>query len=188
VRSALAALLGVLLLAGCTANRDAVDNGSAENRYVAGNGTSETFAPADRVAAPAVKGTLLDGKSFDLASLRGKVVVINYWASWCAPCRLEAPELSKVYAATKSDGVAFVGVNIHDERDKALAFEESFSVDYPSLFDPPGRIALKFRTVPPNTIPATIVIDRDGRIAAVFRKGVLREELQPVVRKLAAES
>jgi len=188
VRSAVAVLLGVLLLSGCTASRDAVDTGPAQNRYVAGNGDSETFKPSDRVAAPKVTGTLLDGTSFDLHKLHGKVVVINYWASWCAPCRLEAPELAKVRAATRSDGVEFVGVNIHDEKDKALAFEDSFGVDYPSLFDPPGRIALKFRAVPPNTIPATIVIDRDGRIAAVFRKGVLREELQPVVRKIAAES
>jgi peroxiredoxin len=188
VRSALAALLGVLLLSGCTASRDAVDSGPAENRYVAGNGNSETFAPSDRPKAPEVTGTLLDGTSFDLATLRGKVVVINYWASWCAPCRLETPELKKVHAATKADGVEFVGVNIHDVKVKALAFEKSFGIDYRSLFDPPGRIALKFRSVPPNTIPATIVIDRDGRIAAVFRKGVLREELLPVVRGIAAES
>ncbi len=181
-------LIIALALTACGTGRDAVDTGPGKNRYVAGAGSSQVFAPGDRAAAPSVTGTLLDGGEFDLADHRGVVVVINYWASWCAPCRLEAPELVKVAAAFKDRKVSFVGVNIRDEKDKALAYEESFSVTYPSLFDPAGRIALKFREVPPNTIPATIVIDREGRVAAVFRKAVLREELQPVLEKIATET
>ncbi|HEX2418530.1 MAG TPA: TlpA family protein disulfide reductase, partial [Micromonosporaceae bacterium] len=69
-----------------------------------------------------------------------------------------------------------------------LAFEESFAVPYPSVFDPAGRTALGFREVPPNAIPATIVIDRKGRVAAVFRKALLRDDLEPVVRQIAAET
>ncbi len=181
-------LLGVLLVSGCTADQDAANSGTSnENRYVAGSGTTEVFKPADRGKAPKVTGTLLDGDSYRLASMRGKVVVINYWASWCAPCRLEAPELVKVARATKSDGVAFLGVNIRDEKDKAIAFEESFGVTYPSLFDPAGRVALQFREVPPNTIPATIVVDRKGRVAAVFREAVLADDLRPVVGDIAKE-
>lgn len=114
-------------------------------------------------------------------------MVINFWASWCAPCRLEAPELEATYQATKQLGVEFVGVAIRDERYKAKAFHDSFGITYPSVFDPPGKVALAFREVPPNTIPATTVIDRKGRIAAVFRKAVSQDELAPVIRKVAAE-
>ncbi|MGH3646769.1 MAG: TlpA family protein disulfide reductase, partial [Micromonosporaceae bacterium] len=145
MRSVLLLLAAALALTACGSRGDAAHNGPAENRYVAGDGTSQVFQPGDRSAAPAVIGTLLDGGSFDLEQHRDHVVVINYWASWCAPCRLEAPELEQVYGKTKADGVVFVGVNIRDEKDKALAYEESFSVSYPSLFDPAGRIALKFR-------------------------------------------
>lgn len=198
-RATIVVLLGGLLLSGCGSNPNSADPGAADagtvdsggagrNRFVAGDGTTERFPAASRVSAPKVTGELLDGGSFDLKTHRGKVVVINFWASWCAPCRLETPELAKVYQATRAEGVEFVGVNIRDEKDKALAFEDSFSVPYPSLFDPAGRIALGFRDVPPNAIPATIVVDRHGRIAAVFRKALLREELEPVVRDLAAET
>ena len=73
------------------------------------------------------------------------------------------------------------------ERYKALAFEEN-RVDYPSIFDPTGRISLSFEQVPPNTVPATIVIDREGRIAAVIRKAVLQEELDAIVAEVVGEA
>ncbi len=183
------ALVGALLVSGCSSDGAAVDaNGNGQNRYVAGKGSSQTFSPATRTAAPKITGTMLDGDSFRLSQLRGDVVVLNFWASWCAPCRLEAPELEKTYQKNKSDGVRFVGVNIRDDKDKARAFEKSFGVTYPSLHDAPGKIAISFRDVPPSTIPATIVIDRKGRIAAVFREAVLHAELNRVVRDVATEA
>ena len=187
VRLTVAALLGALLLSGCSGEPDTVDAASNENRYVAGDGASQVFEPGKRAAAPAVTGTLLDGERFALRKLRGSVVVLNFWASWCAPCRLEAPELQRAYQKTREDGVAFYGVSIRDDKDKARAFDESFNITYPSLYDPPGRTAILFRQVPPNTIPATIVIDRKGRVAAVFRKAVLYEDLYPVLKRVAAE-
>jgi thiol-disulfide isomerase/thioredoxin len=189
VAATIAALLGVLLVTGCASSRDAVDAGAAgRNRFVAGSGTVERFPSADRVAAPRLAGTLLDGTAYDLRRQRGTVVVVNFWASWCAPCRLETPELVKVHRTTAPDGVAFLGINIRDDKDKALAFEDSFAVPYPSLFDPPGRTTLGFSRVSPNSIPATIVIDRQGRVAAVFRKAVFVKDLEPVVREIAAET
>ncbi|MQA27138.1 MAG: redoxin domain-containing protein [Micromonosporaceae bacterium] len=185
-RVAVAAVAGALLLAGCASERSAPE-GANPNRYVAADGASQVFPADSRTAAPAVKGELLDGGRFELRKLRGTVVVLNFWASWCAPCRLEAPELQQVHTKTKADGVEFVGVNIRDDKDKALAFDDSFGIAYPSLYDPPGRTAIQFRQVPPNTIPATIVIDREGRVAAVFRKAVLYDELHPMVAKIAAE-
>jgi thiol-disulfide isomerase/thioredoxin len=162
------------LVAGCSSSASGV-------------GQSAFFEVTKRHAAPRLTGELLDGGTFDLTQRRGEVVVVNFWASWCGPCRAEVAELVSVADATRSKGVSFVGVDVRDERDKARAFVTGHSVAYPSLFDPAGRAALDFSDVPPNTTPATLVIDRQGRIAAVFRKALLREELAPVVEKVAAE-
>ena len=182
-----ALLAGVLAaatvpVAGC-AGRAA----SADNQGTAGAGTVQTFLGDGRKAAPAVSGELLDGTRFELGSLRGSVIVVNFWGSWCAPCRAEAPELEATYQKTKSLNVAFVGVDIRDGRDAATAFMAAFRLTYRSLFDPAGRIVLAFRDVPPNVVPATILIDRQYRVAAVFRQRVTQRELEAAVRALATE-
>ncbi len=188
-RSWLAGLVAVLVFAGgCSAGSDSVDQqAGGENRYVAGDGTVSRYSVGKRPAAPQVSGSLLDGKKFDLAKYRGKVVVFNFWGEWCAPCRAEAHNLEQVYTATKDSGVRFIGVNVRDSRDRAKAFEHSYGITYPSIFDPDGRVALTFRKTPPNSIPSTIVIDRKGRVAAVFRKALLTEDLQPVVEQVTKE-
>jgi thiol-disulfide isomerase/thioredoxin len=148
---------------------------------------SRKISVSDRVAAPAMRGDFMDtGGSFDLTQHKGQVVVINFWASYCAPCRTEAPELEKVYAATRSEGVTFVGVNVHDQRDPAKAFLADIKPTYGSIFDPSAALALDF-AVPPNSIPATLVIDRKGRIAAVLRSQIDQQLLEPIVRELLAE-
>jgi thiol-disulfide isomerase/thioredoxin len=172
-------LLLLLGLAGCS---------SAEASGAGSVGQSKVYAAADRRPAPAVQGDLLDGGTYDLAAHRGEVVVVNFWASWCGPCRREAAELDAVAGTTKGDRVGFLGVDIHDERDKAKAFVTGHPTGYPSLFDPEGKVALGFTDVPPNTIPATLIVDRRGRVAAVFRTALSRAALEPVVRQIAAES
>lgn len=187
-RRLLAALgAAVVLVSGCTGS-DAVDQ-RAETRtgQVADDGRSTVYARGDRPAAPTVAGEILDGRRLDLADLRGTVVVLNFWGSWCAPCRAEADDLQGVYDATRATGVEFVGVNVKDSRDKAEAFERRYRIGYPSLFDDQGRVALRFRDTPPSRVPATILLDRAGRVAAVYRTPLLREDLLPVVRRLAAE-
>ncbi|GAA3778919.1 TlpA disulfide reductase family protein [Plantactinospora mayteni] len=143
-------------------------------------------APEHRPAAPPVSGELLTGGAYDLAQERGQVVVVNFWGSWCAPCRAEADDLEATYQATKDRGVRFLGINIQDGRDKAKAFEAAYKVSYPSLFDPPSRVALAF-DIPPNSIPATIVLDRENRIAVVIRAGITRDRLEPIVSRVADE-
>jgi thiol-disulfide isomerase/thioredoxin len=147
---------------------------------------SRKIAVADRVAAPAVRGELMSGGQFDLSQHKGEVVVVNFWASYCPPCRTEAPELEKVLAATRDQGVTFVGINVHDQRDPANAYLSDTKPTYGSIFDPSAKLALDF-DVPPNSIPATLVIDKDGRIAAVMRSEVDQALLEPVVRDLLAE-
>lgn len=129
-------------------------------------------------------GELLEGTSFDLADWHGQVVVSNWWGSWCAPCRAEADDLREVYEAT---GVEFLGVSVRDGRDAARSFHDAFDHAWPSLFDPGGQIAMNFRQVPPTVVPTTVVLDRDHRVAAAFRKRVYRHELEDAVRELATK-
>jgi len=143
------------------------------------------FSRSDRPAAPAISGDLLGGGSYDLAGKQGKVVVINFWGSWCAPCRAEADDLEAVHKDRPE--VEFLGINIRDERDKAIAFASERS-SYPSIFDPPGRLALKFEDVPPNTIPATIIVDKQGKIAIVIRKAILKDDLALMVAEVTGET
>jgi thiol-disulfide isomerase/thioredoxin len=171
--------LAVVALAGCSGG------GGEGNCSTNSDGVIEC-PPPDRAPAPKVSGDLLDGGQYDLTQDRGQVVVVNFWGSWCAPCRAEADDLEATYQATKDQGVRFIGVNVQDGRDAAKAFEGSLKVTYPSLFDPASRVALDFE-LPPNTTPATIVLDRDGRIAAVIRKPIQQASLQPVVARVAAE-
>jgi peroxiredoxin len=183
-----AAVLSLAALAACSLGADAVDQESGgSQRFVAGSGASTVYAVDERATAPDISGTLLDGGKFSLRAAKGDVVVLNFWGSWCAPCRAEADDLERVHTATKASGVRFVGVNVKDTRSRAEAFDVNFKITYPSLFDAAGRVALQLKAAPPNAIPATIVIDREGRIAAVFRKGLLDNELQPVVERIAAE-
>jgi thiol-disulfide isomerase/thioredoxin len=162
------------LLAGCGSGGAKTDRGPL-------------ISVGKRTAAPAVKGDLLGGGTFDLAAHKGEVVVINFWASNCAPCRTEAPELDATYNATKNDGVAFVGISVRDEKDKALSYLADVKTPYGSLFDPAGETALDFK-VPPTTIPSTLVVDRDGRLASIFYGVVYQKQLEPVIRQLLAES
>lgn len=177
----LAAGLG---LAGCSTGRNQGPDIS-DDRYVTGDGKTILYPVGKRSTAPAVSGSTVDGGTLSLADQRGKVVVLNFWAEWCPPCNAESPALEQVYRSTKDSGVAFIGVNSRDERDKARAYEQDH-LSYPSLFDPTGRVALKFPDVA-VTLPTTIVIDRSGRVAAAIHDAVTADGLTKVVSQIAAE-
>jgi thiol-disulfide isomerase/thioredoxin len=180
-RSVAVVLAAVLALGGCSG-----ESGSGAGGGTSGLGAMVELKAADRKPAPDISGELLDGGQFNLDSVRGQVVVLNFWASWCAPCRVEAADLEAVHQATRAQGVTFLGINIQDGRDKALAFERGRTT-YPSIFDPPGRTALGFKDLPPNTIPATLVIDRNGKLAVVIRTAITKSQLQPIVERIAAD-
>jgi thiol-disulfide isomerase/thioredoxin len=140
-----------------------------------------------RPVAPGISGETLHGDRLNLADLRGDVVVVNVWASWCTYCRAETDDLEAVYRATRDQGVSFVGVNIRDSRDKAISFLEG-RVSYPSIFDPASATALAFTDPPaPAGPPATLVVDRAGNLAVAIYRVVGRAELETIVTRVASE-
>lgn len=179
----------VAALAGCTGGAGGVDPASGnEFRFTVGTEKGSVIPVADRRKAPPLTAPALTGRgTFDVGSLRGKVVVLNFWASWCAPCRVEAPEFDRAYRAAKAAGVEFVGVATKDDQGAARAFVKRYDISYPNVFDPTGEVTLRFRGMAPRTFPYTIVLDRQGRVAAVYPLPLLREDIEPVVRRLAAE-
>jgi peroxiredoxin len=178
----------VLALAGCSTGLDAVDPGNGgQYRFVAGDGTGRLIPADQRRPAPRFTGHYLGGGDFDSAVLAGTVVVLNFWGSWCGPCRVETPEFDKVYRARRAGGVQFLGVAVKDTEQGAQAFYANKKISYRSLFDPSGRVALAFRGFPPNAIPSTVILDRRGRVAEVYVGTMLRGDLEPVLDQLAAE-
>jgi thiol-disulfide isomerase/thioredoxin len=178
----------VLALTGCSSSAASGSSPQSPQLESLRTGDDGLIPVADRQPAPALSGTTLDGTPLDVSELRGSVVVLNFWASWCAPCRAEAPTLNEVASRTAPDGVRFVGVNVKDELSPAQAFERRQEVTYPSLHDQPGRLLLQFRTVIPQTPPTTLVLDREGRIAGFFAGEVRLSELLEPVRSIAAEA
>jgi thiol-disulfide isomerase/thioredoxin len=105
---------------------------------------------------------LADGRPWSSLEARGQVLVVNFWASWCGPCRAEQPGLSQVAHAYRDRGVRFIGVNIQDTKAAARSYVEEFHVRYPSLFDPPALTATRLQAV---ALPTTFILDRDGMVA-----------------------
>lgn len=152
-----------------------------------GDTTLREYAAGERPPAPEIAGETLDGAHLDLADLRGDVVVVNIWASWCPPCRAETDDLEAVYQATRDRGVRFVGVNIRDDRDRAISFMQG-RVTYPSIYDPASAYARHFTDPPPPVgPPATLVIDRTGHVAVAIYRQVGPVELETVVERIASE-
>ncbi|MEU6719489.1 TlpA disulfide reductase family protein [Nonomuraea sp. NPDC046802] len=185
--TSLSLILLAALVTGCAGNQSGQPQ-TGDTRFVAGDGKMQVFEAGERKVAPAVEGPTLEGGTASLAEHKGKVVVINFWASWCGPCRAEAPVLKEIAAKTKDSGVRFLGVDFKDRQADALAFERTEQTGYPSIFDQPGKVALAFQgTVPPAAIPSTLIIDKQGRIAARALGGVKYTDLMNAVTKVRDE-
>lgn len=117
--------------------------------------------------APPISGTTLDGKAFELSQLKGKVVLVNFWASWCGPCRSEFPDLLELEKKYGPRGFAIVGVAVEEEADrpKSLAVAQQAGLDYPILMarrewlGPFGGVA---------ALPTSALLDREGRILSII--------------------
>ena len=183
MRPLLAAIASLVLLAGCGAQA-----GTDGVGFEGGDGTVTIVPAGDRRPAPVLAGVSLGGDEVSTADHAGKIVVVNVWGSWCAPCRAEAPELVEAQQEL-GDDVVFLGVNTRDlDMAPAQAFERAFGLTYPSIFDPDGELLLGFGQLPPKAIPSTVVIDADGRVAARVLGQVDAKTLVSIVGDVEADS
>jgi peroxiredoxin len=141
-------------------------SGSASATITKGNAVE--YTAGHRPLAPEFSATSLTGTTIKMSSYRGKTVVLNFWGSWCAPCRGEAPTLAVLSQQYGSQGVAFLGDDVGDTQANALAFTRKVDVTYPSINDPGYAVVQKFSQVAPvSDTPTTVVIDKTGHIAGM---------------------
>jgi peroxiredoxin len=177
------AALAVVLLAGwaTSGNRSVAD--------VDGNPNAVLYASGHRPLAPDFTGTTLTGSRLSLSSYRGRVVVLNFWGSWCVPCREEAPALAVAAQQYAPVGVSFVGVDVRDTTASAEAFTRSFGITYPSVSDSSSQITLDFTAVVPIAgTPTTVVIDRTGHIAGAVFGAATYAELTAILDQVAGKA
>jgi thiol-disulfide isomerase/thioredoxin len=182
----------VLLLAALAVLLTACSGGAsqaADCERVAGVRAGVCPLPVEeRGQAPTLTMPVLGAdEELSLEDLRGRVVVLNFWASWCGPCRAEQPDLNEAHDLLPADEVAFLGVNIEDSAPSAIAHEREFAIPYPSLFDPANEFASRFQGIGPRTIPSTVFIDAEGRVAARVFGVIGMSEVVGLADAIAAE-
>ena len=110
-----------------------------------------------------------------LEDFKGKPVVVNFWATWCGPCKQEIPFFEKIWREYKDKGVIFIGIDVMDDKDSAIKFIDKLGVSYINLYDPSGKTSNSYRVV---ALPATFFIDKDGNIAVKHYGSFLGNEAE----------
>jgi len=169
------------VLVGCSTQ----SAGTSSNR---GDVVGETyFPPGDRESAPALSGDTLNGSHYALESARGRVLVVNVWASWCVECRKESRGLGRLSAAFSPTLVRFVGIDEHDTNETGRAFAAASGTTYPQLVDPDGTLLARLTLLPSLGIPSTLVIDRAGRMAGRIIGAADETALRKLIERVAAD-
>jgi Peroxiredoxin len=143
---------------------------------------------AKELSGPAPDFTLtnLDGEKVKLSDLKGQVVMINFWASWCGPCRQEMPLLNDIYAGYKKAGFVLLGVNLDESADDAKAFLKKTPVNFPVLLDSQGKVADLYKN---QAMPSSYFVDRKGNLVHLHQgyKPGEEAEYKRVIKKLLAQ-
>lgn len=154
----------VLLLAIAAVNFLGPSFAEEEPAQPAASGAANASAPTEGEAAPDFELTSLDGEAVRLSDYRGKKVILNFWATWCPPCKAEMPHMQKFYEANKDKGIEVLAVNltsIDKGEDSVQAFVEEFGLTFPIPMDRDGKLGPQYQAV---TIPTTYIIDTEGII------------------------
>jgi len=184
MRSMLLAVAAIPLAA-CSVKEDplAAQARAGDNKnYIAGDGAVEEYSVEKRTDPVQITARTYQGTEIDFANFTGAPVVMNFWYAACAPCRIEAPHLRKLQQ--EFDGkVTFLGVNVRDEKEAALAFERNFKIPYESVQDISGDIQLAMtQYVPLQAVPTTLVLDRNGRVRARVIGAVEESTLRSLIK------
>jgi cytochrome c biogenesis protein CcmG/thiol:disulfide interchange protein DsbE len=131
--------------------------------------------------APDFTLTTFEGKTISLKDLRGKPIIINFWASWCPPCRIEAPLLERTWRAYKNRGLIFLGVNIQDRKEDALSYMREFDITYPNGPDPTGEIAIDYGV---SGLPVTFFVSRKGEVVRRWVGAIERNALMGMIEEI----
>jgi thiol-disulfide isomerase/thioredoxin len=175
--------LAVVLLTGWATS------GNSGVTDVAGSTSAVLYQAGHRPLAPDFTATTLTGARLSFSSYRGQVVVVNFWGSWCAPCRAEAPALAGAAKQYRPAGVDFLGVDVRDTTASALAFTRNFGIGYPSVSDSSSVITLDFTAVVPIAgTPTTLVIDRTGHIAGAVFGTATYQELTDILAQVTGKA
>ena len=137
--------------------------------------------------APGFSLKTLDGGRMSLADFKGQPVLINFWASWCVPCRLETPELIRAYRAHQSEGLVILGVNLtsEDAMPDITSFVAEFGVPYPVLLDETGEVSQTYRM---RGLPTSVFVDPEGVITEVYIGGMTHETIEQLLESILSES
>jgi peroxiredoxin len=183
------AAVTLLGMAACTGGTDAVVQPDGSFRYVQSTQKGTVIPASSRKKAGPVKGELLSGGSYALADDTGKVVVLNFLASWCGPCQTETPQFDALYRERKASGIRFVGLDVKEPgKDTAKSWIEDKQITFPIVYDEKAKTAQQLGNVPVAALPGTVIIDKLGRVAAVYVGSVLPKDLSPALDTLAKES
>lgn len=176
-RHLLASIILILATSGCGGG-----SSTPQSSFISGNGAVTFISPSERKAAPNLAGKTLLGTEFNYS--RGKVGVVNVWASWCSPCRAEIPTL--IEFAKNYPEVEFIGILTRDNPVNAEAFSRRLAIPYPTLIDDSLLVGFK-GSLPANAIPSTVVIDKSGKVAARISGAVTVNSLKNVLEKVVNE-
>jgi peroxiredoxin len=186
-RVLLALAAAALALSACTGSNAVDQTANSSFQFKTGTPLGQLYPQAHRKKAEDFTANLIQGGTMNLAATKGKVVVLNFWAVWCGPCKTESPQFDLVYRKIKSRGVDFFGIDTKDVRGNAEAFVKDNDISYPIVYDEQGETALRLGNLPATALPFTVLIDRQGRVAAVYVIRMSAKDLTTALDKLLAE-
>ena len=173
----------LLLTTACGSGAPTTNDGGP----VQGAGGITRLAPNDRGEPVDITGVDLDGSALSAKQWRGKVVVVNVWGSWCPPCRVEQPILSRLATELKPEGVEFLGIAIRESPATSKAFTTAKNVPYPSIGDGDSTLLAFVDSLPAVAVPTTYVIDRQGRVATRLLDRATYSTLKSLIDEVASE-